>query len=418
MLTSVVFCLCVTALFAYCNARFFKLPATIAVMALAMLASLGLMAVEELGDVVGVSMAWQAELKAFLRATDFSQVLLNGMLSVLLFAGALDVDLRALKQYQLRVAMLAVGATAISTIIIGVGTFVVLDVMDINMPMIYCLLFGALISPTDPIAVLAILREADAPNGLELVISGESLFNDGVGVVFFTLLLTVALTGHTPSVGEGLHMLAVEGGGGIVLGLLLGGLMYYLLRTTDDATVAVLVTLATVLGGYQLAMYLELSGPLAMVVAGMVVGNQGRQRAMSPETCKNMNVFWELMDKVFNDILFVLLGLNVLLVSFDLKLLVAGAIIIVVSLIARGIAVGWPVRHYRHWFMLPRGSWQVLVWGGLRGGISVALALSLPESEEKNIILMLTYCVVVFAILVQGMTVKPLMHRVLGKMLN
>lgn len=416
MLQLILFCLLITTVFAYLNVRFFKLPETIAVMALALLCS-GIMVLLEsmqpTGSLQFVSGGYLGKLRDLLHSIDFSFVLMNGMLCFLLFAGALDVKLPEMAHYKWPVLLLAVVGTLVNTAIVGFATFAVLNMLGVGLPFLYCLVFGALISPTDPIAVMAILRSANAPDSLGVVISGESLFNDGVGVVVFTLLLGVAVTGHMPDAAEGMHLIAVEVGGGVLLGLVLGWLMCYLLRSIADPTVEVLITLVGVLGGYQLAMAYHLSGPLAMVIAGMIVGNYGRN-TMTLDERRHVDIFWELVDKILNDTLFVLLGLQVLFIAFDWQGLLAGVCMIAVCLLARMLSVGLPVRLMRSWFMLPRGAWQVLVWGGLRGGISVALALSLPDGDEKNVILMLTYCVVVFSILVQGLTVKGMIKRSLG----
>lgn len=416
MLQLILFCLLITTVFAYLNVRFFKLPETIAVMALALLCS-GIMVLLEsmqpTGSLQFVSGGYLGKLRDLLHSIDFSFVLMNGMLCFLLFAGALDVKLPEMAHYKWSVLLLAVVGTLVNTAIVGFATFAVLNMLGVGLPFLYCLVFGALISPTDPIAVMAILRSANAPDSLGVVISGESLFNDGVGVVVFTLLLGVAVTGHMPDAAEGMHLIAVEVGGGVLLGLVLGWLMCYLLRSIADPTVEVLITLVGVLGGYQLAMAYHLSGPLAMVIVGMIVGNYGRN-TMTLDERRHVDIFWELVDKILNDTLFVLLGLQVLFIAFDWQGLLAGVCMIAVCLLARMLSVGLPVRLMRSWFMLPRGAWQVLVWGGLRGGISVALALSLPDGDEKNVILMLTYCVVVFSILVQGLTVKDMIKRSLG----
>lgn len=415
MLQLIFLCLFFTALCAYLNTRFFRLPETIAVMVLALLSS-GLFVLLESMELAAL-FQWTGGsgiqgLRDVLHSIDFSYVLMNGMLCFLLFAGAMDVSLPELKHYRWPVGLLAVAGTLITTVMVGFFTFFVLGWLGFELSLVYCLLFGALISPTDPIAVMAILRSANAPESLGVVISGESLFNDGVGVVIFTLILGVALTGQTPDAAEGLHLIVLEVGGGLLLGLVLGGLMYYLLRSVNDPTVEVLITLVGVLGGYQLAMAYHLSGPLAMVVAGMIVGNYGR-RTMTLDERRHMNIFWELVDKILNDTLFVLLGLQVLFIVFEWHSFIAGVAAIGITLLARTLVAGMPVYIFRRFFMLPRGGWKVLVWGGLRGGISVALALSLPDGSEKDMILMLTYCVVVFSIVVQGLTVKGMIKHAL-----
>ena len=403
-----VVCLVLTALFAYVNHRFVGLPTTIGVMAVALLLSLGLIALDRLG--FGALRDYEA---AMLRSIDFSQVLMEGMLSLLLFAGALHIDLSELRAYRWQVGLLAVVGTALSTAIVGFGLYWLLPAVGLSLPLAYCLVFGALISPTDPIAVIGILKSAGAPRSVNLVVSGESLFNDGVGVVLFSLLLAVATRGEVPSVGEGAMLLLHEAGGGLLLGALLGGVMFYLLRSIDSYQVEVLLTLAGVMGGYELASQLHVSGPLAMVVAGLIVGNQGRAYAMSDTTRHHVDLFWELLDEILNAVLFVLLGLEIVLIAFDMQTLTAGLATIVIALLARLLAVGLPVAAMPRVFRLPAGAWRVLTWGGLRGGISVALVLSLPAGPQRDLLLALSYVVVVFSFLVQGLTFKGVVVRAL-----
>jgi len=403
-----VVCLVLTALLAYVNHRFIGLPTTIGVMAVALLLSLGLIVLDRLG--FGALRAYET---AMLRSIDFSDLLMEGMLSLLLFAGALHIDLSELRAYRWQVGLLAVVGTALSTAIVGFGLYWLLPAVGLSLPLAYCLVFGALISPTDPIAVIGILKSAGAPRSVNLVVSGESLFNDGVGVVLFSLLLAVATRGEVPSVGEGAMLLLHEAGGGLLLGALLGGVMFYLLRSIDSYQVEVLLTLAGVMGGYELASQLHVSGPLAMVVAGLIVGNQGRAYAMSDTTRHHVDLFWELLDEILNAVLFVLLGLEIVLIAFDMQTLTAGLATIVIALLARLLAVGLPVAAMPRVFRLPAGAWRVLTWGGLRGGISVALVLSLPAGPQRDLLLALTYTVVVFSILVQGLTIKGVVVRAL-----
>jgi len=401
MLDIAATCLVVTALLAYLNYRFVRLPTTIGVMAIALVLSLVIVAL----DVAGVSHALRTYEESLLRSIDFSDVLMQGMLSLLLFAGALHVDLSELKALRWPVASLALIGTMVSTLIVGYGLWAALPWVGLELPFMYCLLFGALISPTDPIAVMGILKSAGAPKNLEHVIAGESLFNDGVGVVIFALLLGVLGSGSAPTTGSALALLAREAGGGIAFGLVLGYVTYRLLKSVDEYQVEVLLTLAAVTGGYALASRLHISGPLAMVVSGLIIGNQGRALAMSDTTRHHLDMFWELLDEILNAVLFVLIGMEVLLISFSVPVLVAGAVAIVVTLLARCLSVGLPVAALGGLFGLPTGSWRVLTWGGLRGGISVALALSLPVGPHRDTVLALTYCVVVFSILVQGLTI-------------
>ena len=356
-------------------------------------------------DAIGVASAVRDYEESLLRSIDFTDVLLQGMLSLLLFAGALQVDLRGLRAMRWQIGMLAVFGTLLSTLVVGFALWWVLPWAGLGLPLIYCLLFGALISPTDPIAVMGILKSAGAPRQLELVIAGESLFNDGVGVVVFSLLLGMLVSGETPSVAHGGALLLREAGGGLLFGLLLGEVTFRLLRSIDNYQVEVLLTLAAVTGGYLLATRLHVSGPLAMVVAGLLIGNRGRALAMSDTTRHHLDLFWELLDEILNAVLFVLIGMEVILITFADGIALAAAAAIGVTLLARGLTVGLPVTVGCRFFGLPAGAGRVLTWGGLRGGISVALALSLPQGPERETIVSLTYCVVVFSILVQGLTI-------------
>lgn len=402
-----VSCLVITALFSYINTRFIGLPASIGVMLIALLFSLGLIGLNQLGFATHLL----SQEQAFLRSIDFSEVLLQGMLSLLLFAGALHVDLNLLRDLRWQVGVLAVVGTAISTLIVGFGLYTLLPWLGLELPLIFCLLFGALISPTDPIAVLSLLKSAQAPANLRLTIAGESLFNDGVGVVLFVLLLGVLHSGQVPDVVTGITLLIQEAGGGLLLGGVLGWLAVYLLRSIDHYQTEVLITLALVLGGYELAQLLHVSGPLAMVMAGLLVGNPGRNWAMSDLSRQHIDAFWELLDEILNAVLFVLIGLEIVLIAYKPSWLLAGLLAIVITLLARWLVVGVPMIGLARWFRLPPQSWQVMTWGGLRGGISVALVLSLPAGPNRDFLLSLTYAVVLFSILVQGLTVKPLIQR-------
>jgi monovalent cation:H+ antiporter, CPA1 family len=396
---AVVF-LVVTALLAYANHRFVGLPTTIGVMAIALILSFVLIGLDKIG--YGGLHDYEVSL---LEAIDFSDVLMQGMLSVLLFAGAMHVDLSELRAYRWQVGLLAVVGTIVSTLIVAFALWLILPIVSVDLPLIYCLVFGALISPTDPIAVMGILKSAKAPKNLELVISGESLFNDGVGVVLFSMLLGTIALGTPPTPAQAGMLLLHEAGGGIVYGLVLGYITFRLLKSIDNYKVEVLLTLAAVLGGYLLATRLHVSGPLAMVIAGLVIGNHGRAQAMSDKTRAHLDMFWELLDEILNTVLFVLIGMEALVIPYSPNIATAAVAAVIITLFARVLAVGVPVAFLKSLFALPRGSWQVLTWGGLRGGISVALALSLPPGPERNVVLALTYAVVVFSILVQGLSI-------------
>jgi CPA1 family monovalent cation:H+ antiporter len=407
MLDIAAICLVVTALLTYLNHRFVGLPTPIGVMVSALGLSLLLVAL----DVFGIVHGLRDYEESLLRSIDFSNVLMHGMLSLLLFAGALHVDLSELRSYRWQIGALAVVGTLLSTMIVGTGLWLALPWVGLPVPFLYCMLFGALISPTDPIAVMGILKSAGAPKDLEMVISGESLFNDGIGVVIFSLLLGIQASGEVPSWRHGGELLLQEAGGGLLFGLALGFVTFRLLRSINQYQVEVLITLAAVLGGYALASHLHVSGPLAMVVAGLMIGNHGRALAMSDTTRKHLDMFWELIDEILNAVLFVLIGLEVIVVRFPAGISTAAVLTVLVTLAARWLTVGLPVSLWYRALRLPRGAGTVLTWGGLRGGISVALALSLPVGPERETLLALTYCVVVFSILVQGLTIARVVRH-------
>ena len=392
--------LSITALLTYVNHRFIGLPTTIGVMVISMLLSIGAIFLGFLGfdDLIDYEVSLLDQL-------DFTEVLLDGMLSMLLFAGALHVNVSDLRRYKLPIGILACVGTLLSTVIIAGALYLVLPLLGFDLALIWCLLFGALISPTDPIAVMGILQSAGAPKSIETVIAGESLFNDGIGVVIFVLLLGVLSSGDIPTTYYVAHTLAVEAGGGIVFGLVLGGILYYLLKSIDSYQEEVLLTLAGVIGGYALASHWHLSGPLAMVMMGLMVGNHGRSMAMSDKTRHYVDLFWELIDEILNAILFVLIGLEVVMIAFSSNLFIAGGLTIFIALMARLIVVGITTTTFNKQLELPSGAWKVLTWGGLRGGISVALVLQLPDGNERDILLALTYAVVVFSILIQGLSI-------------
>lgn len=395
------------ALFSYINHRFIGLPRTIGLMALSLLVSLSLLLLGYF-DVLTVD----DTVAAMLTELDFYDTLMHGMLGFLLFAGALHVNLQDLREMGWVIGLLATLGVIASTVLVGLMSWGVLSLLGMEIAFIYCLLFGALISPTDPIAVLGILKKANAPKRLETKITGESLFNDGIGVVvFLTLLGFVQGGGHGTDTGGIIKLLALEAGGGIVYGAGLGYLAYWLIRRIDNYHVEVLLTLATVMGGYRLAELLHVSAPLAIVVAGLMVGNHGRYLGMSDQTREHLDSFWELVDEIFNAVLFVLIGLELLIISYHFSMLVAGVLLIPCVLLARLLSVGTIIGVMRRFTDFSRGSALILTWGGLRGGISVALALSLPAGPERDLLVSITYCVMAFSILVQGLTVGRLVRH-------
>lgn len=408
MLDIIAIFLSVTALLAYVNRRYVGLPSAIGVMGIALGISLLNMAADSLGF-----HALHTLEQSLVESIDFSELLMQGMLSLLLFAGALHVDLSQLRIYRWQVASLAAIGTTLSTLFIGFGLWALLSLTDLGMPLVYCLVFGALISPTDPIAVMGILKSAGAPGSVELVISGESLFNDGVSVVLFSLILAMIASGEGPSVAGAAQLLLKEAGGGAFLGAVVGYVIYRMLKSIDSYQEEVLITLAAVLGAYALATHLHVSGPIATVVMGLIIGNHGRSYAMSEQTKKNLDMFWELMDEILNAVLFVLIGLEVVLIHFSNALIATGLMVVALTLLSRLLTVGVPIAVLGKRFRLPKGAWSVMTWGGLRGGISVALALSLPPSEARDTVISLTYIIVVFSILIQGMTIGKLVSKVM-----
>jgi monovalent cation:H+ antiporter, CPA1 family len=403
--------LILAAAFSYLNHRFLRLPTTVGLTALTLLASLATLA----AGLAFPMIAHQAA--AFAQQIDFNQAVLHGMLGFLLFAGALHIDLGDLARQKGTITLLATAGVVISTVLVGGMAWGLFALLGTPVRPVYCLLFGALISPTDPIAVLALLKRLGAPKPLEVTIAGESLFNDGVGVALFLGLLEIATGGHDFDTRHLAGLFLREALGGVAFGLAAGYLVYRLLKTVDRYQVEILLSLALAAGGYALADALHLSGPIAMVVAGLLIGNQGRLFAMSPTTVRHLDMFWELIDEVLNAVLFVLLGLAVLAVSFTGRSLAAGLLAVPVVLLARFLSAGLPILLLRRRALVERGAVRVLTWGGLRGALSVAMALSLPREvageavPERDVILVVTYVVVVFSVLVQGLTVGPLTRR-------
>jgi CPA1 family monovalent cation:H+ antiporter len=353
----------------------------------------------------------QAEV--MLSNVDFNKALMNGMLSFLLFAGSLHVSTSDLADMKWTVGLLATAGVMISTLIVGSLSSLLLSALGFDIPFIYCLLFGALISPTDPIAVMATLKKAGIARSLETKIAGESLFNDGVGVVIFVVILGLVVDPGDITTGGVALLFFQEAIGGIIFGLLLGTIGFYLLKSVDNYQVEILLTLALVFGGYTLAMKLHTSGPIAVVVAGLLIGNRGRRYAMSTHTREHLDNFWELLDEILNVVLFVLIGLEILILEFDQTYLIAGALAVPLVLFSRFIAVGTPITVLKSLavYRFSPHVIKILTWGGLRGGISVALALSLPPGPERDLFLVITYMIVIFSIVVQGLTIGKIANR-------
>ena len=401
-----------TALFSFLNHVFLKLPSTIGVMAISIALSLMLLI---LGS-MGFPLLLEQE-KTLLAGIDFSTTLLHGMLSFLLFAGALHVDLNRLSEMKWVVASLATIGVLLSTLIVALLTLSVSFLLGLPLDFIHCLLFGALISPTDPVAVISTLKTLGVPASLETKIAGESLFNDGVGVVLFLVIFNIAYSCEPMQAIEVAELFITETIGGALFGFLAGYLAYRMLKHVDNYQVEVIISLALVMGGYAFAEAWHLSAPIAIVVAGLLIGNHGRKFAMSDTTREHLDTFWELVDEILNAVLFVLLGLEVLMIiPISTNTLVLAMVTIPVVLLARFISVSLPITTLRNWYQFSPGVIKILTWGGLRGGISVALVLSLPADEVRVYLLPMTYAVVVFAMLVQGLSLGKLVKKQLPQM--
>ena len=387
-----------SALFSFINTKYLKIHMTIGLIVISLIMSAALMVLDHAG--------YHPGLRDMLTAIDFNQTMLVGMLSFLLFAGALHIDINDLLKHRLTIGIFATLGVACSTAIVGCLTFFLFHLFNLDVGFLHCLLFGALISPTDPIAVLGILKQAHAPKDLEVNIAGESLFNDGVGVVIFIILLSMAQGGHDVSVAGVAILFIEEVLGGIVMGFALGWVGFHMLKQVDQYQVEILITLALVTGGYALSLNLHLSGPIAVVITGLMIGNSGRRLAMSQTTRHHLDTFWELVDEILNALLFVLIGLEVLVISINATYLALGAIAIPIVLFARFLSIGAPVMCLKNHVSFIPGTVKIMTWGGLRGGISVALALSLPPGMIRDLLLTMTYTVVVFSLVGQGLTIR------------
>ncbi len=399
----------VTAVFAWVNCRFVRLPNSIGLLVLALLGSLGLVLAGKAGWVD------LEQITAFVHALDFDDALLNGMLGALLFAGALHVHVDKLRQHKLLIGVLATVGVAVCTGLVGAGSWAVFHALGFPIPLTWCLVFGSLIAPTDPIAVGAILGKVGVPKPMAALISGESLFNDGVAVVMFIVLVGVAAGSSDSTVVHVVKLFTVEVVGGLLFGGLLGWLVHQMIARVDQYQVEILLTLAVVTGGYALAQRLHISGALAMVVAGLFIGSTASKTAMSQITQDRLDDFWELVDEFLNAVLFVLMGIEVVIVDFTGSYLVAGLIAFPMVLVARWLSVGAPLFALRRVAPSAPGTLTILTWAGLRGGVSVALALSLPPSDYRALILTVTYVVVCISIVGQGLTMGPVVQRVMAR---
>ena len=400
MFSLIAILISLAAIFSYINFRLIKLPTTIGILLITILTSLVIV-------ILGLFGLGEIHVKAAyaLNRIDFNKTLMNGMLSFLLFAGALHVNLEDLSKHKYIIIILETFGIVANTFIVGSLAWLVFALVNIKLSYIYCLLFGALIAPTDPIAVIGILKKAGISKSLETKITGESLFNDGVAVVVFLILLEIATGGHEVTLQHISFLFLEEAVGGIVFGFVAGMIAFLMLKAVDNYQVEILVTLALVMGGYALANMLHVSGPIAVVVAGLLIGNKGRLLAMSEKTRGHLDSFWELIDEVLNAVLFLMIGMEVLVVTIKINYLIAGLIMIPIVLIARFISVGVPVTLMRFLKEFSPNAIKILTWGGLRGGISVALALSLPAGESREVLLAITYIIVVFSIVAQGLTI-------------
>jgi len=398
-----------TALFGWVNHRFIGLPMTIGMLVFALVSSLLIAG----GDALMPGHDLTGELTRLLTQVDFTETLMKGLLGFLLFAGALHVDLHDLRRRGIAITLMATAGVLLSTFLVGGAIYYVFQALGIGVPFLVCLVFGSLISPTDPVAVLGVLKIVKVPPSLEAKIAGESLFNDGVGVVVFTILVAIAYQsgGEPPTVGSVAALFFTEAIGGAVLGLVAGGLVHFMMRRIDEYVVEIMLTLALVTVTYAVASKLHVSGLIAVVVAGLLIGNVGTEKAMSRTTEQHLHNFWTLIDEILNAILFLLIGMEVVVLRFDVTHMIAGLIAIPLVLLARFISVGSAITVLKPFRTFTPGAIPVLTWGGLRGGISVALVLTLPETDSKSVLLTVTYIVVIFSVVVQGLTIGPLIRR-------
>ncbi|MBN9071327.1 MAG: sodium:proton antiporter [Rhizobiales bacterium] len=402
--------LTLSALFGWFNIRFFRLPHTIGLLIMALSSSLALLVLHAVFPAMGLVDA----LRDLLNEIDFYSALMEGMLSLLLFAGALHVDLNLLKDQKWVIGIMASIGVAISTAIVGVLLWAAARLCGFDVPLAWALVFGALISPTDPVAVLGLLKTVSVPETIKAKIAGESLFNDGAALVMFTVLITLAMVtpAQQPPTAFGIaQILVYEGVGSILFGLLTGWIAYRGMLAIDDHVVEILISLAVCVGTYVLCHRLHLSGPIAVAVCGLFIGNHGAEYAMSEKVEEYLFAFWEVVDELLNSVLFLLIGLEVLVIAFDLSLFWFALLAIPIVLLARWVSVAVPISLLSMRKAFSRGAIPILTWGGLRGGVSVALALTLPDEGPKALLQAATYGVVIFSIVFQGLTIKWVIGR-------
>ncbi len=394
------------AFFSYINVRLFKLPSGIILMVMGILVSITLIIVGKISPV------FTEDIKKQISLINFSEFLLGILLSFLLFAGSLHVKYDLLKKSGKSILSFATVGVLLSTVIMGGAVHYLLAFFGIEVPFIACFLFGAVVSPTDPIAVLGILKKANISESIGIKIVGESLFNDGVGVVVFVTIFQIMQQGiENITVFSVATLFAQEALGGVIIGLCIGYIGYKLMKSIDHFQTEILISLAMVMGGYSLCHAIHVSGPLAMVVAGLFTGNKSSREAMSDKTRDYLEKFWEITDEILNAVLFMLMGLQLAVINFDVKYLFIGLITAIILLVVRYISLWIPTHLFMFKKTLEKKTLVIMTWGGLRGGISIALALSLPVDEYKNIFVTVTFAIVLFSILVQGLTIGKLVMK-------
>lgn len=394
--------LVVTAIFAVINDRYIKLHRTIGVMLIALVMSLLILLAKWLGLIHNDIMT------EMINKVHFGETLIQGMLGALLFAGAINIKSEDLKPRLVPITVMAICGVLISTLVVGYLIYFVIGMIDgLSLPLLYCFTFAALISPTDPIAVLAILRSVGVSKGLEMDVCGESLFNDGIGLVVFTFFFALAVNSETMSIAEVSLFFVQNVGGAILLGALSSYIVYRLMRNTTDYHIEILLSLALVFGSFQFAEWIGVSAAITVVITGLVFGHLVTNN-MGPKSRESLYTFWEIIDEVLNTVLFVMLGVVLLLLPNDISHMFLGIVAIAVVLFGRWISVAIPVSILKNWYYFSPRSIRILTWGGLRGGLSVAMALTLPESVYRDYIMIMTYAVVVFSIIIQGTTIKKL----------